>query len=86
MYGNGEPLICVARSTRGIPFGSPYGGLTSLFFLICCHDDRHHLRVLARLMRVLDGDTIAKLMAIELREDFLQTLIDKEEAVLKAMK
>ena len=47
---------------------------------------RHHLRVLARLMRILDADTVATLMQAEDREEFLQTLIDKEEAVLKAMK
>lgn len=85
-YASAEPLICAARSTRGIPFGSPYGGLTSLFFLICCHDDRHHLRVLARLMRILDTDTIAALRAIDKAEDFLRTLIDKEEHVVSSMK
>lgn len=85
-YVSAEPLICAARSTRGIPFGSTRGPQTTLFFLICCHDDRHHLRVLARLMRILDADTVATLMQTEDREEFLQTLIDKEEAVLKAMK
>ena len=86
-YVSAEPLICVARSTRGIPFGSSSGcgALTSLFFLICCHDDRHHLRVLARLMRLIDDPTIARMMAAETREDLLQVLIDKEEAVLVAM-
>ncbi len=85
-YVSAEPLICTARSTRGIPFGSSYGGLTSLFFLICGHDDRHHLRVLARLMRILDPETIAQLMETEPRDEFLQVLIDKEETVVKGMK
>lgn len=85
-YATAEPLICAARSTRGIPFGSPYGGLTTLFFLICSHNDRHHLRILARLMRILDADTIATLQAAESREDFLQIMIDKEEKVVAAMK
>lgn len=82
-YVSAEPLICAARTPHGIPFGSNYGGLTSLFFLICCHDDRHHLRVLARLMRILDGDTIAQLTAAEDREGFLQVLIDKEAEIVK---
>jgi PTS system nitrogen regulatory IIA component len=85
-YASAEPLICAARSTRGIPFGSPYGGLTSLFFLICCHDDRHHLRVLARLVRILDTDLIARLRETEAPDVFLQRLIDKEEQVIRAMK
>jgi PTS system nitrogen regulatory IIA component len=85
-YASAEPLICAARTLHGIPFGSNYGGLTSLFFLICCHDDRHHLRVLARLMRILDEATITALKAAETSDDFLQTLIDKETEVVKAMK
>lgn len=85
-YVSAEPLVCAARSTRGIPFGSSYGGLTSFFFLICCHDDRHHLRVLARLMRILDNDTIAMLREAETAEEFLQVMIDREAAVVKLMK
>ena len=41
------------RVFRGIPFGAPHGILTDIFFLICCQDDRTHLRVLARLSRLL---------------------------------
>lgn len=85
-YASAEPLICAARSTRGIPFGSTYGEQTSIFFLICCHDDRHHLQVLARLMRILDNEIIASLKQAETSEDFLNVLIEKEESVVKAMK
>ncbi|HNQ21554.1 MAG TPA: PTS sugar transporter subunit IIA [Phycisphaerae bacterium] len=81
-YVSAEPLIAMARVSRGIGFGSPDRGLTYLFFLICCHDDRHHLRVLARLMRILDGDTVAALMEAEEREAVLQLLIDKENQVI----
>ena len=82
-YVSAEPFVCVARTARPIGFGSPYGGLSQLFFLICCHEDRHHLRVLARLMRVLSEDTIDVLMEAETREDLLQVLIDKEAVVVK---
>lgn len=85
-YVSAEPMICVARLTRGIGFGSPYGGLTRLFFLICCHEDRQHLQVLARLMRILADDTIDLLMSAETREDLLQLLIDKERRVVEATK
>ncbi len=49
----GESVIAYGRTTSGIPFGAPHGGLTDIFFLICCRDDRTHLRVLARLSRLL---------------------------------
>jgi PTS system nitrogen regulatory IIA component len=48
----GESVIAYARTASGIPFGDPNGGLTDLFFLVCCRDDRTHLRVLARLTRL----------------------------------
>jgi nitrogen PTS system EIIA component len=49
----GDSVIALGRTTRAIPFGAPHGGLTDLFFLVCCRDDRTHLRVLARLSRLL---------------------------------
>jgi PTS system nitrogen regulatory IIA component len=84
-YVSAEPLICVARTSRGIGFGSMYHDLTRLFFLICCHDDRHHLRVLARLMRILTPDTIELLMAVEGREQMLQILIEKETQIVQSV-
>jgi PTS system nitrogen regulatory IIA component len=83
-YASAEPFVCIARTIRGIGFGSPYGGLTSLFFLICCHDDRHHLRVLARLMRILSPDTVEVLFSAQTREDLLSILIEKETQVVSA--
>jgi nitrogen PTS system EIIA component len=84
-YVSAEPFICIGRPTRGIPFGSPYGGLTAIFLLICCHDDRHHLRVLARLMRILDQPTIEAIGSAESPENLLQTLIEKESRVVADM-
>jgi nitrogen PTS system EIIA component len=49
----GESLIAFARTATGIPFGGPQGVLTDLFFLVLCRDDRTHMRVLARLSRLL---------------------------------
>src|SRR5262249_7704506 len=48
----GDSLVAFGRTARGIPFGAERGGLTDLFFLVCCTDDRTHLRVLARLTRL----------------------------------
>jgi PTS system nitrogen regulatory IIA component len=49
----GESVMAYARTVSGIPFGAERGGLTDVFFLVCCRDDRTHLRVLARLTRLL---------------------------------
>lgn len=48
----GESLIAYGRTTTGIPFGAT-GGLTDIYFLVCCRDDQTHLRVLARLTRLI---------------------------------
>ena len=81
-YVSAEPLLCVGRLTRGIGFGAPDRQLSHLFFLVCCHDDRHHLSVLARLMRILDGGTLETLMEVETAEELLQTMIEKEREVV----
>ncbi|MCS6849965.1 MAG: PTS sugar transporter subunit IIA [Gemmataceae bacterium] len=49
----GESLIAYGRTATGIPFGAPNGELSDIFFLICCRDDRTHIKVLARLSRLL---------------------------------
>jgi len=49
----GESLIAFGRTATGIPFGAPSGIETDLFFLVACRDDRTHLRVLARLSRLM---------------------------------
>jgi nitrogen PTS system EIIA component len=49
----GESVMAYGRTASALPFGAPMGGLTDIFFLVCCRDDRTHLRVLARLTRLL---------------------------------
>src|SRR5437879_1317158 len=48
----GDSVMAFGRLVNPIPFGAPHGGLTDLFFLVCCRDDRTHLRTLARLSRL----------------------------------
>ena len=66
-----EGFILLGRTPQGIPFGG--GCLTNLFFLLCSASDSEHLRVLARLSRLLAIDEcVSKLRndadAIEMRE------------------
>jgi len=54
----GQAFVALGRTARGIPFGAPRGMLTDLFFLICSLDDQGHLRVLARLSRLIGDPTL----------------------------
>jgi len=63
---HGESLIAFGRTMTGIPFGSPTGELTDLFFLVLCQDSKSHLQVLARLGRMLQRpDFIDRLRTCE---------------------
>lgn len=80
----GETVIAYGRTTCGIPFGAESGGLTDIFFLVLSHDDRAHLRVLARLSRLLlRPGFIDSLRAAETASDTWQ-LIDAAERELGA--
>jgi PTS system nitrogen regulatory IIA component len=46
-----QPFLALGCTVTGIPFGGTT--LTDIFFLICSTDDGMHLRVLARLSRLL---------------------------------
>lgn len=49
----GEAVLALGIAPRGIPFGNN-GRLTDVFFLICSTSDHEHLRILARLSRVIN--------------------------------
>lgn len=56
-----DSLIAVGICNAPIPF-SDQGHLTDVFFLLCSYDDRSHLKILARLSRMLSGtDMLAEL-------------------------
>lgn len=54
----GEPFLSLAISSFGIPFGGPRGSLTDIFFLIGSTDEPFHLRLLARLSRLLQSPAL----------------------------
>jgi PTS system nitrogen regulatory IIA component len=49
----GQAFLALGRTDAGIPFGGSRGTLTDVFFLICSVEDRTHLRVLARISRLV---------------------------------
>lgn len=80
-----ESFIIVGSAPGGIPFGAEDGSLTRLFFLICCKDDRTHLHVLARLVRMLhDPHHLSLLVDAQNPEQMRQRLIELEEAAVAA--
>lgn len=81
-YATAEPLICLARVPAGVIFGAPGGERTDLFFLICSHDEQHHLHVLARLMRMMDQKTRQALRDSQTAQLALEILIDREQQLI----
>jgi nitrogen PTS system EIIA component len=78
----GEAILAFARTSHGIPFGAPDGGLTDLFFLVSCRGADMHLRVLARLSRLmLRPGFLDDLRAAESVQETLQ-LIERTEREL----
>ncbi len=49
----GEPFLALGVTSTGIPFGGPRGSMTDIFFLIGSTTESVHLRVLARLSRLI---------------------------------
>ncbi|HKQ50040.1 MAG TPA: PTS sugar transporter subunit IIA [Phycisphaerae bacterium] len=76
------PLLAAARTVQPIPFGERGGGLSDLFFLVCCPQPVDHLLYLGRLCRLL----IEKKLQAELREagdadEFLAAIRTAEESL-----
>ena len=76
-----EPVLALGITSQGIPFGGT-GGLTDVFFLVCSTNDHEHLRILARLSRMISdppwlaelrkaSDPIAACQLIAARDDSL---------------
>jgi PTS system nitrogen regulatory IIA component len=81
----GESLVVFARSPGGIHFGALDRRLTDLFFLVACTDEHIHLRVLARLCRLLRGPALPDaLRSAESPDEVIELLTRAEEAELQA--
>ncbi len=79
-------FLIVGRTVQAIPFGSTDRKPTDLFFLLCCQDDRIHLRTLARLC-MLSQKTILleNLRAAADAADMLDTLLAAERSALEVI-
>lgn len=77
-YATAEPLVCIARVAAGVPYGAPDGRLTDLFALVCSHDERGHLSVLARLARLFSTEFPQQVRACESAAEVLELVIAAE--------
>jgi PTS system nitrogen regulatory IIA component len=76
-----EAVLALGISPGGIPFGTG-GRLTDIFFLICSTSDHEHLRILARLSRVInDADILATLRAAESPIAICRLIQDREAVI-----
>jgi PTS system nitrogen regulatory IIA component len=79
----GESVVALGIAAGGVPFGGAMGRLTDIFFLVCCRDQKTHLRVLARLSRLfLRPGYLDRLRAAGTPTDALHVVRDAESALL----
>ena len=73
----GEAFIALGVTSSGIAFGGPRGTLTDIFFLIGSTDEAVHLRVLARLSRLIqEPEFLDTLRSMETSADAHQCITD----------
>jgi len=57
-----DSFVALGISQKPIPFGNTAGHLTDIFFLICSTDDQVHLRILARLARLVGDEVLLTML------------------------
>ncbi len=78
----GQALIALGVTSQGIPFGGGGGGLTDVFFLIAATSDHEHLRILARVSRIVnDAEWLSQLRAAEDPREARRLVLDRDAAI-----
>ena len=77
----GEAFLALGITDQGIPFGG--SRLTDVFFLICSVNDQGHLRILARLSRLIgSADFVAELRAASSAQAVHELFVAREQELL----
>ena len=77
-----ETFLALGVAPSGIPFGGGFGNLTDIFFLVCSTDDQIHLRILARLSRILTATNfLPALRDLETPTQVKQLIAETEAAI-----
>lgn len=75
-----ESFFVFARAQSPVFFGAPDNSPTRLFFLLCFQDIPRHLRVLARLCRILqDSDVAERMLAAETPSEAFGILVAEDD-------
>lgn len=81
-----DSVISLGICATPIPF-SDSGQLTDIFFLICSYDDASHLRILAKISRLIaDGAMLSGLRASQTAAEAWECLKESEEALDSALR
>ena len=81
-----DSFVLLARAVQPVPFGSPDGELTDLFFLICCQDERIHLHLLARLCTMCHRtDLLESLRQSPDATSMREALVASEEEAIRGL-
>jgi len=78
-----DSFIVLGRTVHPIPFGSPDGRKTDIFFLVCCQDDRIHLHVLARVCMICAQTNLLEMLRYaDTADDMIRALAECEVNVI----
>jgi nitrogen PTS system EIIA component len=74
-----QPNIVLARSEKGIDFSAPDGKKTHLFIMICSPNMLIHLKLLAKISRVLQKENVIdSIMKASSRDEVMRLLLEIE--------
>ena len=79
-------FIVLGRVPSPIPFGSPDGQTTDLFFLLCSSDERQHLQLLARVCQLCHGTSLLEELRLAEGADAMLAAVRHEEASLERVR
>ncbi len=85
-YMSEDSFVIMGKTVQPIPFGSPDGRTTDIFFLLCSQSDRIHLHVLARIcMMCHHTDLLLNLREAGDAESMHKAIIAAEDEVIDSL-
>jgi nitrogen PTS system EIIA component len=85
-YLSEDTFIVLGRAVHPVPFGSPDGRTTDIFFLLCAQDDRTHLHILARIcMMCYHTSLLMDLREVSDADTMLDILVKAEEEIIRGL-